>query len=85
MIINNKINTRYLFIKISLNILLSLFLYHFLLTYFLVINLLGLPQNKHVGEVIKIKLLKNKINKLLLILKNQIVKKHCENKFDFIN
>ena len=36
-------------------ILLSLF--HFLFTYSLVINLLGLPQYKHVGEVFKIKFL----------------------------
>jgi len=36
-------------------LLLSLF--HFLFTYSLVINLLGLPQYKHVGEVIKIKFL----------------------------
>ena len=31
--------------------------FHFLLTYSLVINLLGLPQYKHVGEVIEIKFL----------------------------
>jgi len=31
---------------------LLLFLFHFFLTYSLVINLLGLPQYKHVGDVI---------------------------------
>ena len=53
--INNKIKARYLLIIKESNILLSLF--HFLLTYSLVMNLLGLPQYKHVGEVCKIKFL----------------------------
>ena len=49
-------DTTYLLIKISLNTL-FLSLFHFLLTYSLVINLLGLPQYKHVGDVTKIKFL----------------------------